>query len=124
MGPYQLPQRSARGSLAYGKTKNSGTASAYKDDVNDHAGNRPALCSRLSSCRIHVVVVIIAVALTMVSLYYILRSAAVLAPLASIVAGAPGYGKSFPSLAEATTEELVAGLKAKHFTSVDLVDVR
>lgn len=59
----------------------------------------------------------------MVSFYSVLRGAAIFAPFASIVAAAPGYDKAFPSLAETTTEELAAGLKAKQFTSVDLVDV-
>jgi amidase len=58
----------------------------------------------------------------MVSFVYLLKAAIAFAPLVS------GHYRhrpnaTLPSLAEATTEELAAGLEAKLFTSVDLVDV-
>lgn len=46
------------------------------------------------------------------------------APLVSVVCGTQcSNGTVLPSLAEATTEELAAGLMARQFTSVDLVHV-
>lgn len=59
----------------------------------------------------------------MLSLIYFLRVLATFAPIALVVCSP--YGKphpKLPSLAEATVEELAAGLKAKLFTSVDLVE--
>ena len=53
----------------------------------------------------------------------LVRAAIAFAPLVSIVAGSPAKRESIPSLAEATSEELAAGLDAKLFTSVDLVNV-
>jgi amidase len=59
----------------------------------------------------------------MLSLIRLVRVAIAFAPFVSIVAGSPARRQSIPSLAEATTEELAAGLDAKLFTSVDLVNV-
>jgi hypothetical protein len=60
----------------------------------------------------------------MVTFAFLLKTAVAFAPLVSVVAGNAGHHeKALPSLAEATTEQLAAGLKAKHFTSVDLVNV-
>ncbi|KAF2713982.1 amidase signature enzyme [Pleomassaria siparia CBS 279.74] len=59
----------------------------------------------------------------MVSLLYFLKTAAVFGP--SLVQAHYGYNKSnskLPLLMEATMEELAAGLQAKLFTSVDLVN--
>lgn len=58
----------------------------------------------------------------MVSFHRLLRGAIAFAPLTSIVSAYPR--NALPSLAEATTEELAAGLEAKQFTSLDLVNVR
>jgi amidase len=59
----------------------------------------------------------------MVSLVYLLRAAAAFAPLVSGHYRHSKHNATLPSLAEATTEELAAGLEAKLFTSVDLVNV-
>ncbi|KAF2649879.1 amidase signature enzyme [Lophiostoma macrostomum CBS 122681] len=58
----------------------------------------------------------------MLSLSRFVRVAIALAPLVSVVAGIPAKRVSIPSLAEATVEELAAGLDAKLFTTVDLVN--
>ena len=58
-------------------------------------------------------------AVVMLSLKYLLRSFVYVATLLEVVSG---YGE-LPSLAEATAEELAAGLEAKQFNSVDLVNV-
>jgi len=60
----------------------------------------------------------------MLSFISLLRVLATFAPIALVVASPHGKpARELPSLAEATVEELAAGLKAKLFNSVDLVDV-
>ena len=72
----------------------------------------------------HIFVAAFVLVLSMVSLASFYRGYATLAALTPIVLGhyIKQYG-AIPSLAEATVEEISAGLASKQFTSVDLVNV-
>jgi amidase len=59
----------------------------------------------------------------MVSAWFLAKAFVVFAPLASVYAQSNGTVK-FPSLLDATLDELVAGLDSGAFTSLDLVQVR
>ncbi|KAF1999217.1 amidase signature enzyme [Amniculicola lignicola CBS 123094] len=58
----------------------------------------------------------------MMSILFLLKSAVAFAPLLSTLVEARPKAYQIPSLLDATTEELAAGLEGKHFTSVDLVE--
>lgn len=58
----------------------------------------------------------------MVSAWFLAKAFVVLAPLASVFAQNNGTTK-FPSLMDATLDELAAGLDSGAFTSLDLVEV-
>jgi hypothetical protein len=87
----------------------------HRISVLQHAGTRPRSTRFLHSA-------VVTLLFAMVSFVYLLKAAIAFAPLVS------GHYRhrpnaTLPSLAEATIEELAAGLEAKLFTSVDLVDV-
>ena len=124
---YQLTQRSARlvarpvpgaGSDDLAVHINSGTANAYKPTSARRGPTRNQSSSSFCSSR-----AIVATVVAMVALSYFVKSLLCLAPLVTVTRGQYDGNGALPSLAEATTEELTAGLEAKAFTSMDLVNV-
>lgn len=87
---------------------------AYKTD------GKAAVLDLPSNCRTRFVIV--AITGIMVSAWFIARTFVAFAPLTSVFAQYAA-GSKFPSLLDATVEELTVGLEKGDFTSVDLVQV-